>query len=118
MGDVLYYILTKKWTFERQRNRQAIQRILEGRPSDIPKELLESTDPAIQAMIKAIQFSWIKDPDKRPSSREIANFFKEQLTTITGNHALDYRVLIPPLPPNYDYSDRDFQNNFKVGVGA
>jgi hypothetical protein len=118
MGNILYYILTKKWIFEKRLNQEAVQSILDGHPTKIPGEILNSTNPATKAMIKGIEFAWVHKPSKRPPAKEIADFLKKQLTLITGNEALDYRVLVPPLPPDYDYSDRDFQRNFKVGYGA
>lgn len=113
MGDVLYYILTKKWVFERSFNREAAQRILEGHPSEIPAEILNSTDLATKAMVKGIELAWIQDPKERATTKEIAKLLSQQLTMITGDETLNYRVSIPPLPPGYDFSDKEFQSNFR-----
>ena len=111
--QVLYYILTKRWIFERRTQKKAVEFVLQGKRSEIPDAILNSTNPADLAMMKGIEMAWTQDPGKRPSARQIADFFYKELLGLNGNKPNDYRISVPPLPPNYDFSTKDWYSNYK-----
>lgn len=108
MGNILYYVLTKKWLFEGIPTREARQSLINGKLSRIPFQFLNSTNSADRAMVMAIQMAWVYDPHNRPTAREIANFLKKHLDNSTS-----WRVDIPPLPRTHRYTDSDFYRNLK-----
>ena len=114
MGNIMYYMLTKKWLFEGITDRDAKKMIVAGETSKIPPEILNSTDPADKAMVKAIQMAWVHDPNQRPTARHISNFLRGQLEALHGGKKDElWRVSVPPLPPNHRYTDSDFYNNLQ-----
>jgi hypothetical protein len=108
-----YYVLTKQWIFEGRLNREAIKLVLEGKRSEYPSHLQNSTDPADQAMMKAIEMAWTQDPRERPPAKEIAEYMRKQLIEINGSDDSPWRVAVPPLPPNYRYTTSDWYTNYK-----
>jgi len=108
LGNMLYNVLTKLWVYEGISRKAAKAKIMSGKQHSIPPKFANSTDPLDQAMIKAIQMAWTYDPYDRPSARQIANFLKEYLDQKEGDAY--WRVSVPPLPPNYRYTDSEFQN--------
>ena len=108
-----YYVLTKQWIFEGRLNREAVKLVLEGKRSGIPAALQNSTDPADQALIKALEMSWVHDPNNRPPAREIAAYMRSQLIEINGKDDTPWRVSVPPLPLGYRYTTTDFNTNYR-----
>jgi hypothetical protein len=118
MGNVLYYVLVKKWCFEGISTKKARQLLMNGKHSVIPTKFLNSTDPADQAMVKAILMAWVYNPKERTSARQIANLLKEQLVNLTGIRNDDeddrlFRVSLPPLPDSFSDSSTDWDNNYQ-----
>ena len=114
MGDILYYVLTKQWLFEGKLNVEAIDLLSAGKRSEIPPHILNSSDPADQAMLRAIEMAWVQDPTERPHAQEIATFLEEQLIKINGNVSdAPWRVTIPPLPPGYRFTNSDYRSNYR-----
>lgn len=120
MGNVLYYVLVKKWCFEGMSTKKARRLLMEGKHSVIPPRFLNSTDPADQAMVKAIEMAWVYNANERTSARQIANLLKEQLVNLTGIHdkkdddRLLFRVSLPPLPDSFSDSSSDWANNYQA----
>jgi hypothetical protein len=112
MGNVMYYVLTKKWLFEGLTTEEATTRMAKGRRSKFPKDILASKDPADQAVVKAIAMCWTHEPENRPAAREVSDLLRVALETILGTtHLGVVKVSIPPLPKKYSYSDSDFYVN-------
>jgi len=109
VGNMMYLLLTHKWMFEGIPTLTAMAMLRSGERSEFG---FEPTDPADVAMVEAINWSWTQDPKKRPKAREISKFLKSALQRIEGKGE-DYvvRVQIPPLPRNYDFSDKQFYEN-------
>jgi hypothetical protein len=104
MGNVLYYILTKKWIMEGRAKKEAVKLILEGKRSQIPSFIRKSNDPAHQAMIHALGMAWTQDPDERPPAREIAAYLEQELIAINGGKSeAPWRISVRPLPPDRDF---------------
>lgn len=66
--------------------------VLQGKRSEIPDAILNSTNPADQAMMKGIEMAWTQDPGKRPSAKQIADFLYKNLLGLNGNNPKDYRI--------------------------
>ena len=111
LGGMMYNVLTKQWMFEGISAKEAKVKILTGKRAPFPPEFANSADPSEQAMIKAIHMAWTYDPDDRPSAREIANYLKKHIDL--SKRDANCRVSVPPLPPNYRYTDSDFMANFE-----
>lgn len=109
VGNMMYYILTRKWMFEGITTEEAIAKLRAGERSELG---FQPTDPADVAIVKAINWAWNQDPDKRPKAREISQFLKTALQKIEGK-SQDYIVRVPilPLPKDYDFSDLEFYKN-------
>lgn len=116
MGNVLFYVLAKQWCFEGMSTKKARKLLLKGEHSVIPTKFLNSTDPADQAMVKAIEMAWVPNPDERPSAREISYVLKEQLISLTNNDEGGdglFRVNLAPFPDSFSDSSSDWANNYQ-----
>lgn len=104
-GNIIYYILTNQWVFEGVKNTESIKRLVQGFRSPFPDHILNSINPADQAIMKGIRDLWTHDVEKRPSARTVSNFFIKELEKITESRPADgvARVSIPPLPDDWDY---------------
>jgi len=43
---------------------------------------MESEDPAIQAIVKAMKMSWRQDPEERATALEVKGFLQQQLKAL------------------------------------
>ena len=114
MGNTLYYVLTKKWMFEGITREDAKEDIMRGKTPEIPSVFLQSTNKAIQAMVKAVQMAWVFNPHERPTAREIATFLLEELEALDAQGKDEdgvWRVSVPPLPANHGDYDSEFDDN-------
>jgi serine/threonine protein kinase len=113
-NSMLYYILTSKWVFEGITLKEAVLKLKRGKRSDIG---FEPTDPADIAIVHAMHWAWTEYPQKRPKARKVSDFLKRTLRKIEGRYE-DYvvRVAIPPLPKDYDFSDKVFYENLGMDL--
>lgn len=79
MGNIFYTILTELWPFEDEKDEKAQSKIMRGERPPVPEEILNSTEPEHKVLLKAIEMSWIHDPEKRPTARQIATYLKSEL---------------------------------------
>lgn len=79
MGNIFYYILSKEWPFERMKSEEGQKRIIAGERPKLSKEIQSSKDPAILAVINAMNHCWIHDPAKRATASEINKLLESQL---------------------------------------
>lgn len=115
-GNVMFYVLTNHWTFEGYTVKEAVRMMRRGQRSQMPQELLDSTDPAIRAMVSAIRSCWKQKPSQRPSSREISDFLTEELRRIERTKDVGVvRVSVPIFPRGYQPTDFDFHDNIVLG---
>lgn len=106
VGNVMYYVLTKRWIFEDLLGSEGVKYLQEGKRSPFPKHLQNSKDPADIALMKGISMVWTHSVAKRPSSREVSNFLIFELEKITGEKVKEVvRVSVQPLPKDWDYSE-------------
>mmetsp|Transcript_18290 Transcript_18290/g.25777 ORF Transcript_18290/g.25777 Transcript_18290/m.25777 type:complete len:480 (+) Transcript_18290:140-1579(+) len=116
MGNVMYYVLAKKWLFEipGYSAARAVRHLHRGERSPFPDHILNSKDPADIAFMKGIEMSWTHEVEKRPSAREISDYLIAELEKIEGKKYSGgaIRASIAPLPEGYRYSDSDYEDNF------
>jgi len=112
LGNMFYNVLTWKWVFQGITASEARINIMNGKLSVVPYQFTDSNDSSEQAMVKAIQMAWTYDPNYRPTARQIANYLKGHIDQTTGD--VFWRVSVPPLPPNYRYTESDFARNLKM----
>ena len=112
MGNVIYYILTDLYTFEKPKNLSAIQsgrELIAGRRSPYPKRIAESDNLSHVAMKKALDMCWTQDWTKRPSARKISDYLIGRLRAITGEADPDLRVVLPKRDPDQKGTDNDYK---------
>jgi hypothetical protein len=57
--------------------------ILKGVDPPLPHEVLDSTDPAIEAILQARKLATTYDVDERPRARDVANFLVEAASQLS-----------------------------------
>jgi hypothetical protein len=60
-------------------SKSARTKIIAGERPHIPSSYRNSTDPFDQALLKLIDLSWIHEPKKRASARELQKFIISEL---------------------------------------
>ena len=108
MGNVIYYILTDLYTFERPvnlKNGDVGRLLVAGKRSPYPEYIADSRDPAHNAMKKALDMCWTHDWRKRPSARVISEYMMGELRKITEEADPDLRVVLPERDPNQKPTD-------------
>lgn len=112
MGNIMYYVLTTHWLFEGDTRDVAVDKLANHKRSHMPKKFRFSRDPAIRAIVGAIEDCWAQNPLRRPTSRKISNYLKRELGGIEKVNDLDIvRVSVPPLPVDFRHTDSDFVDN-------
>lgn len=79
LGNVLYSILTQRLPFEGVKTKEAQQAIMNGHRPAIQESILDSTDPFVKAMLKAIEMCWPQDPTLRATAREVESYIINEL---------------------------------------
>ena len=73
-------MFTGKYPFEDESNPKKVpEKVMAGERPHIPSAYRESADPFDQALIKVIEMSWIQDPEKRATAREMQKFIISEL---------------------------------------
>ena len=112
MGNIMYYILTDLYTFEKPNLlswKDAGRELLAGRRSYLPPSIAKSNDPSYIAIIKALDMCWTQEWEKRPSARHISNYLLLKLRIITGEEEPDLRVVLPERDPNMSNTESDYE---------
>lgn len=111
MGNIMYYILTDLYTFERPENlsnRQAGKLLVNGQRSPYPEYIEYSRDPSHIAMKKALDMAWVQNWRERPSAREISDYLLGELRKITGEEEPDLRVVLPERDEDQSAGDGEY----------
>jgi serine/threonine protein kinase len=82
MGNVLYSIISGMMPFEGLKSEKAMKAVMEGKRPKIPRDVEESDDIAIQAILSATKACWIHDPKDRPPATEIRDLLKSVMDRI------------------------------------
>lgn len=111
MGNVMYYVLTDLYTFERPHNlsyKESGRELLAGRRSQYPPSIEESDDPAHAAVKRALDMCWTQDWRERPSAQSISDYLMARLRAITGEEDPDLRVVLPERDPDQKNTESDY----------
>lgn len=75
---------------------------------------------ALLALNKVVLMAWTKDPQKRPTARYLSDHLLEIIRQldddITAAAAEIIRISVPELPPDYRFTDSDFNANLEDPV--
>ena len=111
MGNLIYYMLTDLYTFEKPQNlsfKQSGRELVAGRRSQYPENIEKSTDPSHLAVKKSLDMCWTQNWRERPSARSISDYLITQLKEITGEDNPDFRVVLPQRDPNQRHTESDY----------
>lgn len=114
MGNVIYYILTDLYTFEKPKNLSCDDSgslLIAGKRSLYPKRIEQSDDLSHVAIKQALDMCWTQDWTKRPSARKISDYLIGRLRAITGEADPDLRVVLPKRSPDQKGTDSDYKAN-------
>lgn len=112
MGNLIYYMLTDIYTFEKPTNlswKASGRELLAGRRSPLPKHISKSTDPSHVAVRKALDMCWTQNWKERPSARSVSDYLISRLREITGDENPDLRVVLPERDPNMKGTDSEYE---------
>ncbi|KAL9191463.1 hypothetical protein ACHAXT_001169 [Thalassiosira profunda] len=82
MGNIFYTLIAGEMPFEGQKESKAQKKVMDGERPKIPEEVLESDDPAIQALVSATKKCWEQKPEDRPSAASIRDELKKVMGRI------------------------------------
>ena len=82
MGNIFYTLLSGEMPFEGQKESKAQKKVVAGIRPRIPDSVLDSKDPAIEALVDATMKCWSQKPSDRPKAAKIAKYLKEVMTRI------------------------------------
>lgn len=82
LGNSIYTILAGSYPFEGMRNTRVHKIVIDGARAILPDHVLNSEDPYVKALVRAMKLSQIHDPEKRASARDIADLLGEVLDTV------------------------------------
>mmetsp|Transcript_20126 Transcript_20126/g.36377 ORF Transcript_20126/g.36377 Transcript_20126/m.36377 type:complete len:527 (+) Transcript_20126:219-1799(+) len=111
MGNLIYYMLTDLYTFEKPKNlswQDSGKELIAGRRTPYPKDIEKSKDPSHVAVKKALDMCWTQKWKERPSARLISDYLIGQLKKITGEEKPDLRVVLPKRNPNQRSTESDY----------
>lgn len=79
LGNVLYFLLTRKEVWTKYQTKHAIELVKRGSRPVIPPEIYNNVGVFERYMIDAMEIAWIHDFRKRASAKDVANKIKEGL---------------------------------------
>jgi len=85
VGSLMYHILHRYevWNeIQTRDNKEAQRRVMDGELPKIADKYKKSDDPAIQAILSAIDMCYVYDPEKRAKAWEVSSFLKKKLDKI------------------------------------
>jgi serine/threonine protein kinase len=83
LGNVLYYLLTRREPFDKYSDDEIPAHVMEGNVPDIEDAtILNSTHLFDTTLLKVVKMCWEYDPKKRPSSRQVASILHEALNKL------------------------------------
>lgn len=91
MGIVFYSILTGNSPWEDEKECKAQKKVIAGKRPEIPDNILESKDVAIQAILRATHGCWQQNPNDRPKAYVI----RDDLRTVMDILKLEQPISEP-----------------------
>mmetsp|Transcript_23350 Transcript_23350/g.39775 ORF Transcript_23350/g.39775 Transcript_23350/m.39775 type:complete len:450 (+) Transcript_23350:203-1552(+) len=83
VGSLIYHILHRYEVWDDiKTNEEAQQKVMDGKLPKIADEYVESDDPAIKAMLDAIDMCYVYDPEKRAKAWDVSSFLEKKLDEI------------------------------------
>jgi len=79
MGNIFYIIVTELWPFEGVKETKAQKKIMQGDRPPVEDSIRDNADPAVKALLKAMEMCWRQDPKERATAREVNTFLKAKL---------------------------------------
>jgi serine/threonine protein kinase len=76
LGNVFYSLLTDRWPFQNEEDKDAQQMVMHGRRPHIPSRFPESNQTEYKALLKVIDMCWEHLPEKRATADEIASYLE------------------------------------------
>ena len=83
LGNVYYAMLTRKYPFQGEKPKKAIQKVKDGKRAPLPDDVANSNDKSIIALIKAMELSQAQNSNERPSATELVQLLVDALHEIT-----------------------------------
>ncbi|CAJ1942806.1 unnamed protein product [Cylindrotheca closterium] len=77
LGNVLYFMLTREYPWNDYPSKEVYEKVKKGKRPKISDEILASTHPFDEYMIKAIEMCYTQDQFKRPGAAEVAAKLQE-----------------------------------------
>lgn len=82
MGSLIYHILHGHEVWHRTSTKKAQKNIMRGELPEIDERYLKSDDPAIKAMLEAIDLCYVYDPEKRAKAWDVSSFLEKKLKEV------------------------------------
>lgn len=79
LGNIFYMLLQGMWPYDDVRSSKAQEMVMEGKGPTVYWDVWNSTEPVNQTLKTAMMMCHTREPDERPSSREVESFLKKQL---------------------------------------
>lgn len=73
LGSVLHFLLLGTRPYGKMKRRDAAATLARGIPPELPQDLVRAADPAVAALVDAIERCHAPHPRDRPPAREIAD---------------------------------------------
>lgn len=92
MGNIFYSIIAGEMPYDDLKEDEAQKKIRHGERPEVPEEVLNSDDEAIQAIISAMKSCWAQNPHDRPKASVIRDEFEEVMNRVRnrkGDEALN-----------------------------
>lgn len=82
IGSLIYHILHGHEVWHRTSTKKAQKYIMRGELPEIDERYLKSDDPAIKAMLEAIDLCYVYDPEKRAKAWDVSSFLEKKLKEV------------------------------------
>jgi len=85
VGSLMYHILHRHEVWDKiqtRDNKEAQQKVIDGKLPKIADKYKKSDDPAIKAILSAIDMCYVYDPEKRAKAWEVSSFLEKKLDEI------------------------------------
>ena len=85
MGSLIYHILHRYEVWNNLNTEKAQQKIMDGELPEIEDKYKRSEDPAIKALLEAIDMCYVYDPEKRAKAWDVSSFLEKKLREIEND---------------------------------
>jgi serine/threonine protein kinase len=92
LGNILFHILTThspRGKMKKERMEEVRADVLAGVKPEIPEFYAKHQDPAIKAIREAMDLCFVFEPEKRASSRQVANILLNTLVVLKKKRGIN-----------------------------